>query len=1578
MATALCLARFLLGAAVTPPAGAAALELTAGGSGIAVEAGDLGVFTVDYPRLISGGKEESPSEVRVGEARAFLRYPGGTAATVLVEPGGFTIRFTATALGLERFSTTMLINFFHNTGAWSMDGEFTGFPQDKPSKPHLFQGNAPSFTFRSLDMKKLVFTPPPATFQQLTDNREWNWNIFAWTCFVPFDRARTDYPFKVVLDLSQEKRVILVDRWGQNARKVFPGKLSAESELEKDREAESGYLGSFPKLAVDPYGGTAGTRDRLSLGRTGFFHVERAGDRWLLVDPEGNAFFQLGVCSTGPGEDYTYVTGRERVFDWLPERTGRFSPAWHPDKWWGDKAVSFYVANVIRKYGSWDPEANVIRNIRRLRAFGFNSSGAWSFVSAGTRRLDWPYTPFLPLGRWDLDREMIPGAGGVLDPFDPGIRKAVEEAFARAIAPAAPDPLIIGYFLGNEQDFEKIPAAVPALAGSHPCKVRLVRMLKDKYRTIEAFNRAWGMREASFDRLADLGLPVRTPAAVKDMDAYLELFLDEYYGFVRATFRKHDSHHLLIGNRWRPDTAKNAILCRVAGRYLDVVSVNYYTRTIDPAFLARVHESCGRRPVLLSEFHFTCDAESGLTGSRDIPTQAARGQTYARYLEAATSLPYVVGLQWFTLIDQPVTGRYFEEYTGENYNIGLFSVVDRPYRPLIAEMAKANAAVCDLLGRLPGMPRAGLGADSLFPFVLPWDDATPGITNLSGWLPKPAGKFGHIQAAPDGHLYAGQERIRLHGVDLAFGANFPAKDDAGKIAARMARFGINIVRFHIMDMDRYPRGILARSGTDTRDLDPEALDRLDWFSAQLKRNGIYTYLCLLNYRPFNAADGLPKEIEELGGNFQDRHVIGFWDARILDLQKEYARKLLSRRNPYTRLTWAQDPAVAFVEINNENGLIHAWLGGTIDRLPDVFLRELTGQWNRWLAARYGSTGKLEGAWGASQEPLRAEMLANPGFIKGTDHWDVERHEAAEATATATDEAPGAIRGAVRGTKSARLDVTRLGTEGWHIRFEQTGLNVLAGRPYTLTFWAKTAPRPGGPVALHVSIEQAHAPWRNLGLAGEAELSAEWRRFQFVVLPDPGDDNARLVFDPPFQTGTYWLAGVSLRPGGVFGLHPDERLEDGTIAAFPRSRAGERTAQAQRDWIRFLWETEDRYWQTMYRLLKDDLKVKGLVIGTVVGCSTPNLMAKLDAVDTHAYWQHPVFPGRPWDSENWFVRNRSMVSEAGGVLPDLALRRVLGKPFCVTEYGHAAPAGFVGEGSLLRDAYAALQDWDYVSTSRYSHGADWNLRRIRNYFDIDQHPTKMLTMIPAAAIFLRSDVSPAREEVVAVLDRDQEIDALRHSGPWALVHAGTAGVPRETALIHRVAIAVQGQATPAAALGPDQAQPKAPRYVSDTSELAWDLTDAARGVVTVNAKASKAVVGYGAGKRFDLGGVIIEPGPTLQDGWSAITVTVMEGDLSSRRVRLLITATGRAENSRMGWKNAELSTVGTDWGEAPSLVEGIPARITLPLPAKSAHAWPLDERGQRRAPLTVEAAADGGAIVSISPRFETLWYEVEAK
>jgi len=137
---------------------------------------------------------------------------------------------------------------------------------------------------------------------------------------------------------------------------------------------------------------------------------------------------------------------------------------------------------------------------------------------------------------------------------------------------------------------------------------------------------------------------------------------------------------------------------------------------------------------------------------------------------------------------------------------------------------------------------------------------------------------------------------------------------------------------------------LARDAKDTRAFEPEALDRLDYLTPQLIHRGVYIYLCTLNYRPFNAADGLPPEIEQLASPYQGRHVVGFFDPKQIELQKEFACNLLVHRNAYTGKTYAEDPAVAMAEINNENGLLHGWLAGTLDQLPDVFQNELRGQW----------------------------------------------------------------------------------------------------------------------------------------------------------------------------------------------------------------------------------------------------------------------------------------------------------------------------------------------------------------------------------------------------------------------------------------------------------------------------------------------------------------------------------------------------------------------------------------------------------------------------------------------------------
>ena len=397
---------------------------------------------------------------------------------------------------------------------------------------------------------------------------------------------------------------------------------------------------------------------------------------------------------------------------------------------------------------------------------------------------------------------------------------------------------------------------------------------------------------------------------------------------------------------------------------------------------------------------------------------------------------------------------------------------------------------------------------------------------------------------------------------------------------------------------------------------------------------------------------------------------------------------------------------------------------------------------------------------------------------------------------------------------------------------------------------------------------------------------------------------------------------------------------------------------------------------MYRYLKDDLGVEAAVVGTQVGCSSPVLMAGLDAVDTHAYWQHPQFPAKPWDSANWFVNNVSMVTEPGGVLTRLAMARVAGKPHLVTEYNHSAPNTYSAEAPLLLAAFAALQDFDGVFLFSYSHrNDDWDADTFANFFDIDRHTTKMANLPIAAAMFLRADVSPAAKQVTAALaPRDESELIRRHGRPWNVLNGEALGASPETALIHRVAIDLSGGPSGAGTARPSDAElAQLKTFVSDTSQFIWHAGDRAGQAVIVNTPRTKAVVGFTDGGEFDLAGVTIRPGRSRQ-GWSTIALTLTEGEEFAGPGRALLVATGTVENTDMGWKNAAKSTVGRDWGHGPTRVEGIDATITLPAKAADVTVWALDERGQRNGEVKVEDTA-GHASFRIAPEHQTIWYEI---
>ena len=307
---------------------------------------------------------------------------------------------------------------------------------------------------------------------------------------------------------------------------------------------------------------------------------------------------------------------------------------------------------------------------------------------------------------------------------------------------------------------------------------------------------------------------------------------------------------------------------------------------------------------------------------------------------------------------------------------------------------------CWLAVSASGLAPWTASAADRFPFVVPGEDATGSATDFSGLSGKPAGADGfvHIQ---DGHFFAGSNRLRIWGVNLCFGADFPSHADAERVSAHLAKLGINGVRMHHHDTAAAPRGVWGPVINGRRTLDPVMLDRQDYFLDQLHRHGIYANLNLHVGRTFTAEEGfatkdLPRAVE------YDKYLL-YFEPRMRALFKEFCRDYLTHTNIYRGLPRASDPGIAMIELSNENSF--STLGPDIAaNLPEPYRGEFKRQWNRWLAKRYPSTDALKRDWGASLEPLGPYVVEPAKWQEDLGGWRL--NQSAEFPVKARLDQPG--------------------------------------------------------------------------------------------------------------------------------------------------------------------------------------------------------------------------------------------------------------------------------------------------------------------------------------------------------------------------------------------------------------------------------------------------------------------------------------------------------------------------------------------------------------------------------------------
>ena len=242
----------------------------------------------------------------------------------------------------------------------------------------------------------------------------------------------------------------------------------------------------------------------------------------------------------------------------------------------------------------------------------------------------------------------------------------------------------------------------------------------------------------------------------------------------------------------------------------------------------------------------------------------------------------------------------------------------------------------------------------------PENSTEPSVIGMENWLDAPAGKFGRLQFEGNQFTFEKKEGpVKLWGVNVSYANSAPKTHEiADATAAHFAKYGVNIVRLHKFG---YGKNSGIGDPNDATGWVPEKLDRMDYFVSKLKEKGIYVLID--PFFGFSVKEGNKDQVKyyEEAKKLKGTGLVNF-APDVQDLMIEKMTNLLRHKNPYTKLTYAEDPVVALVEMQNEDDLFWGNTMSVMMRAPN-YRKDFAAQFVDWLLAKYGSAEKIHEAWG---------------------------------------------------------------------------------------------------------------------------------------------------------------------------------------------------------------------------------------------------------------------------------------------------------------------------------------------------------------------------------------------------------------------------------------------------------------------------------------------------------------------------------------------------------------------------------------------------------------------------------------
>jgi hypothetical protein len=144
------------------------------------------------------------------------------------------------------------------------------------------------------------------------------------------------------------------------------------------------------------------------------------------------------------------------------------------------------------------------------------------------------------------------------------------------------------------------------------------------------------------------------------------------------------------------------------------------------------------------------------------------------------------------------------------------------------------------------------------------------------------------------------------------------------------------------------------------------------------------------------------------------------------------------------------------------------------------------------------------------------LTQNPEFNSGITPWELYLNSGS-ATVNLDNTSQ------LSGTNSARINITTATGTNWHIQFAQPGLNLIAGKTYTLSFRARAA----SARVINASVDLGQDPWTNY-FYQDVNLTTSSQLYTYTFTQPSTTTNARIVYNLGQSNQTVWIDDIQLK------------------------------------------------------------------------------------------------------------------------------------------------------------------------------------------------------------------------------------------------------------------------------------------------------------------------------------------------------------------------------------------------------------------------------------------------------------------